>query len=322
MIEEMQQFISAATQKVKEVRFALAFAAIAAAVALSAVFLRGYLSTVGGVVVAVNMGVMLMLAVMMIIAASKAKGEEGKKYGRLYLVLAWVFSSILALSAVLSLASVFFKWPLNFSTTSIEPIYDGDYRIVETVMIMDLRGRTPTKGIPGAISKDTKYRLDRVVRQRSTTAPYELQWGTNGTGIENIKSSTNPGMTTMTVKDSKFFKISTAHTYVSSIPSDQILLNYPTDVKTEATFVNGFSGDSEEWLGACPNIDTETLTMVLLCPGSKPCKTAKPMEDPTGNSEVPFRGNTTPVISPDGKVVTWTIQRPSKGVGYFIDFTW
>jgi hypothetical protein len=322
MLEPMWRLLMLGIQKVKEVRYALAFAAIAAAVAIAASFLHGYMSNVGGVVVAVNMGVMLIIAVLMTVAAAKAKGEQGKPYARLYVVLAWVFSFILIASAILSLTSVFFNHPIDFRTSSaIEPTYSGDYRIQETVMLMDLRHRIPTKDTPGALSKDPKYRIDRVVRQRQTTVPYEMQWGTNGDRIEDFVSSTHPGMTTKEESSARF-SLTTKHTYVNLIPADQIPFNYPTDVMVQATFVNAFAGEQEEWVGACPNVDTELLTMIVLCPQNKVCRSARAMEQPTGSAEIPFRGFSVPVIHDGGKLITWSIMRPSKGVGYFIAFTW
>lgn len=322
MIPEAQAFLNGAIKKVKELRYALAIAGIAAAVAVSASFLRGYMSSVAAVVVAVNMGVMLIIAVLMMVAAARAKGEGAKPYARLYLVLAWVFSFVLTASAILSLSSVFFNTPLDFREKSaIEPSYSGDYRIQQTLMLMDLRHRVATTGKPGALSKDVKYRIDRVVKQRETDAPYTIQWGTNGDRVENIVSATHPGMSTVEQK-SQLFGATTKHTYISSIPANQIALNYPTDIKVQATFVNGFSGDHEEWLGACPNVDTELLTMILLCPENKHCKSVRAMEAPTGSAEIPFRGSTVPLILDDGKLISWTVYRPTKGVGYFIDFNW
>jgi hypothetical protein len=322
MIPGALTLLKTGVQKVKEVRYALAFAAIAAAVAISAALLRGYMSNIGAVVVAVNMGVMLIIAVLMMIAAARAKGDRAKPYARLYLALAWVFSSVLTASAVLSLSSVFFHWPMDFRVkTSIDPIYDGDYRIEETTMLMDLRHRVSSAGIPGAISKDIKYRTDRVVKQRQTNAPYQIQWGTNGDRVEDVLSPSHPGMTTSEAR-SGIFGLSTKHIYISSIPADQIPFNYPADIKAQATFVNAFSGEKEEWMGACPNVDTAILTMILLCPDSKVCKSATGMEMPTGSPEIPFRGATVPIIEDGGKIVTWSVFRPRKGVGYFIKFTW
>jgi hypothetical protein len=314
-------FLMLAIKKVKEVKYALAFAAIAAAVAIAASFLKGYLSSIAGVVVAVNMGVMLIFAVLMMIAAARAKGEHAKRYAKMFLILAWVFSTILTISACLSLTSVFFHWPMDFRQSSIEPLYTGDYRVEETMMLMDLRNRVSTDGNAGAISRDIKYRIDRVVRQRPTDVPYTLQWGTNGQAIDNIISSTNPGMTTTEVKSGRFAQ-TTKHTYISSIPAEEVPLNYPVEIDAQATFVNAFSGETEEWVGACPNEDTALLTMIVYCPENKRCTKARPMEQPIGSGEISFRGDTRPIIFDAGRTIVWNVPNPTKGVGYFIVFNW
>lgn len=324
MFKLMWEVLLTGVQKVRELKFALAVAAIAAAVAIAASFLRGYLSTVGGVVIAVNMGVMLMIAVLMFRAAAKATGQAKNSYTRLYAVLAWVFSGILTASAILSLTSVFFHLPLDLRDAELAPVegvYNGDYRIDETVIMTDLRRRIPTQGVAGVKSRDAKYRIDRVVRQRSTNAPYQMQSGTNGEGIEEIVSPTHVSMTTEEVVGSRF-SLTTKHTYIHAIPADRFPINEPVTVQLQGVFVNAFAGEEEEWVGACPNVDTESLTLVVLFPESKLCKDAWAMEQPTGSGEINFRGKSAPVVHDGGRMVTWTIARPSKGVGYFIAFKW
>jgi hypothetical protein len=319
---EVWTILKTAMRKLKVLRYALGFAAIAAAVAIGSSVLRGYMSQISAVVVAVNMGVMLMIAVLMARFASRTAGTHARQYAKLYLLLAWLFSLILIVSACLSLSSVFFHYPVDFRDPSaVETNYAGDYRIEETVTFMNLKHRVPTMGVPGAVSRDIKYRIDRIVKQRQTSVPYEMQWGTNGSNIVDFKSATHPGMQ-VREEQSKRFNLTTKHTYIASIPADQIPFNFKTDVRVEGTFINAFENDTEEWVGSCPNIETMALTMIVLFPDSKPAKEAVAMEQPTGSSEIPYRGTSAPVIHDGGRMVSWTVAHPVKGVGYFIAFKW
>ncbi|HYX50807.1 MAG TPA: hypothetical protein VE843_13745, partial [Ktedonobacteraceae bacterium] len=114
MLTQTLQLLSMSIQKIRQLRFALGIAGIAAAVAIAAIVLRGQLSSIAGVVVAVNMGVMLMIAILMFVAAAKSRGQAGKPYQRLYFAVSCIFAIALAASALLSLTSVFFHWPRNF----------------------------------------------------------------------------------------------------------------------------------------------------------------------------------------------------------------
>ena len=74
-------------------------AGIAAAIAIAALVLRDSLSSIAGVVVAVNMGVMLMIAILIFVNAARSRGQSGKPYHKLYFAVSCVFSAILAVSA-------------------------------------------------------------------------------------------------------------------------------------------------------------------------------------------------------------------------------
>jgi hypothetical protein len=320
MLPWMMRILEVTTKKITQLRFALGIAAIAAAIAIAALFMRGYFSSIGGVVVAVNMGVMLMIAILMFVAAAKAKGQASKPYQKLYFAISCAFSFILIVSAALSLSSVFFHTPLDFRDQSmIEQSFNGDYRVEESVVLFDLRKRQATNGHPGLESRDPRIRIDRVVRQRPTNAPYEIQTGTNGLRIDQINSPTHPSMTTREVSSDRF-KLTTDYTYISSIPADRFPIGESVTVQLEGVFINAFKGDDEEWTGVCPSIDTNVITMIVLFPKDKPCKEVQAMEERTGNKEVLYEGISNPVIHDGGSMVTWTIFKPVKGTGYFIAF--
>jgi hypothetical protein len=317
------QILQASMGKIAQLKYALGIAGVAAAMAIAAILLHGYFSSIGGVVVAVNMGVMLMIALLMFVAAAKAKGRAGQPYQKLYFIIACAFSFILIVSALLSLSSVFFRFPLDFvvEAKTVEPSFVGDYRNEESVIIFDLRNRQPVNGRPGAESKEPKMRVDRVVRQRPTNAPYEIKAGTNGLRIEQFQSPTHPSMTTKEVFP-EFFPLTTKHSYTSIIPSDRFPIGETVTVESNSVFVNAFTGEEKEWAGASSDIDTIVLTIVILFPKGKPCKEVVAMEKPMGSNPVPYDGTTKPVMQGDGSMVTWTIVKPVKGNGYFIAFKW
>lgn len=317
------QILQASARKISQMNYALGVAGVAAAVAIAAILLRGYLSSVGGVIVAVNMGVMLMIALLMFVAAAKARGRTGRPYQKLYFVIACAFSFILIVSALLSLSSVFFHFPLDFVAQAqpAEPALAGDYRNEESVIIFDLRKRQPVNGRPGVESKESKMRIDRIVRQRPTDAPYEIKSGTNGLRIEQFESPTHPSMITREVFP-ELFPLTTKHSYTSSVPSDRFPIGEPVTVQTNSVFVNAFTGEDREWAGASQDIDTAVLTLVVLFPKDKPCAEALAMEKPMGSNPVPYSGPTRPVMQKDGGMVTWTIVKPVKGNGYFLAFKW
>jgi hypothetical protein len=319
------QILQASTRKISQLKYALGIAGVAAAVAISAILLQGYFSSIGGVIIAVNMGVMLMVALLMFVAAVKARGRAGEPYRKLYFLIACAFSFVLVISALLSLSSVFFGFPLDIIAIAkeppVEPSIDGDYRIEESVIVFDLRKRQSVAGRPGAESKESKMRIDRVVRQRPTDVPFEIKSGTNGLRVEQFQSPTHPSMTTEEVFP-KFFPLTTKHSYTSSIPSDRFPIGEPVTVQMSSVFVNAFTGEDNEWAGASSDIHTSVLTLIVLFPKDKPCKEALAMEKPMGSNPVPYRGTTKPVLQGDGSMVTWTIVKPIKGNGYFIAFKW
>lgn len=325
MLEKLRFLLNGAINQVSQLRMALGIVGIASAIAMSSIVLKDHLSNIGGVVVAINMGVLLMFAILMFVAASKAKGDTGKSYQKLYFIIVCVFSLILLVSAVLSLTSVFYKTPLDFNSLSgsqaVVETFEGDYRIEESVIYFDLSKRIKTKGMKDIESKVLRSRIDRVVRQRPIENPYKIQSGTNGLRIENISSSTHNSMKTEKVESGRFSS-TTKLTYIHKISANRFPIGEIVDVNLDVVFVNAFSGEREEWLGTCPNIDTKELTILVKFPDNKLCKKAWAMEQPTGNSEIAFRGNSKPVIQDNGKLVTWTIRNPSKGIGYFIAFNW
>jgi hypothetical protein len=322
MLTQTLQILSMSIRKIRQLRFALGIAGIAAAVAIAAVVLRGHSSSIAGVVVAVNMGVMLMIAILMFVAAAKSRGQAGKPYQRLYFGISCIFSVVLASSALLSLASVFFHWPLDFrETAAAAAVAEGDYRIEESVVVFDLRNRKQTDGRTMLESKEPKMRVDRVVRQRITDAPYQIKSGTNGLRIEQIVSPTHPSMTTEEIR-AEMFPLTTKHSYTSSIPADRFPIGEPVTVKTNSVFVNAFTGDQKEWAGVSTDIGTDVITMIVLFPKEKPCKEVTAMQKPMGTNPSPYNGTTRPVLQGDGSMVTWTINKPSKGTGYFIAFKW
>ncbi len=321
MLNQALQILSLSIEKIRQLRFALGIAGIAAAIAIAALVLRGTFSNIAGVVVAVNMGVMLMIAILIFVTAAKARGQAGKPYHKLYFAVSCVFSAILAASALLSLASVFFHWPLDFrQTASAAVAANGDYRVEESVVIFDLRNR---KSVKGKIleSKEPKMRIDRVVRQRLTNKPYQIKSGTNGLRVEQIVSPTHPSMTTQEIF-ADMFPLTTKHSYTSTIPADRFPIGEPVTVQTNSVFVNAFTGEDKEWVGVSPDIDTAVITIVVLFPTEKPCKEVIGMEKPMGTNPTQYPGTTKPVLQEDGSLVTWTINKPSKGTGYFIAFKW
>lgn len=316
------QVLKISVQKIKELRFVLGITGIAAAMAVAAILLRGYLSSIAGVVVAVDMGVMLLIAILMFVAAAKARGKESRPYKKLYFAISCIFSLILATSALLSLSSVFFHWPLDFrpQQTAAAPSISGDYRIEESVVVFDLRKRKRVDGTTPE-SKEPKRRMDRVVRQRLADAPYQIKSGTNGKRIEQISSPTHPSMTTQEIF-ADLFPLTTKHSYTSSIPADRFPIGEGVTVETNSVFVNAFTGEEKEWAGVCPEFDTAVITIVILFPKEKPCREALAMEKPMGSNGFPYRGTTAPVVQDDGSMAVWTISKPLKGNGYFIAFKW
>jgi hypothetical protein len=93
-------------------------------------------------------------------------------------------------------------------------------------------------------------------------------------------------------------------------------------VQWKGTYVNAFSNNDEEWTGSCPNIDTDSLTMIVLFPENKPAKAARGMEQKNGSPEKPFTGASAPIILNGGRIVTWTVTKPTRGIGYYIAFKW
>jgi hypothetical protein len=261
MLSHALHILSLSIDKIKQLKYALGIAGVAAAIAIAALMLRDSLSSIAGVVVAVNMGVMLMIAILIFVNAARSRGQAGKPYHKLYFAVSCVFSAILAVSALLSLASVFFHWPLDFrQTASAAVIATGDYRVQESVIIFDLRNR---KSLNGKIleSKEPKMRIDRVVRQRLTDKPYQIKSGTNGLRVEQIVSPTHPSMTTQEIY-ADMFPLTTKHSYTSTIPADRFPIGEPVTVQTNSVFVNAFTGEDKEWAGVsaltrkCRNLDS------------------------------------------------------------------
>ncbi|MEP0984301.1 hypothetical protein [Ekhidna sp.] len=326
MIEFLLGILNKTVEKVKELRIAIGIVTIATALAIAGLILKDQLSNLAGVIVAINMGIVLLFAILMFIAATKAKGQSAKAYQRLYFILTCVFSLILLTSAVLSLSSVFFGKPLDFSedtatTSLIEPIFDGEYRIEESVLLFDLRQRLDLLTDAQPESKTFRHRIDRVVRQKTTTNPYKMQSGTNGDRMEGFESRTHSSMSTKEVQSS-IFGSTTDHTYIHSIESDRFPISEVVNVELKATFVNSFRAEPEEWLGVCPNTDTKEITFIILFPENKRCINARAMELPTGSNEIEFRGTSKPVIHDQGRIVTWTLSNPVKGVGYYVAYQW
>ena len=320
MLELALQIFRSAAAKITQFKFALFIAGIVAMMAIAAEMLKGQFSSIGGVIIAVTMGVMLLFAGLMFFAAAK---DKGGRYSTLFFISAWIFAALLMISAVFSLASVFFHWPLNLTTTNeVVPRYEGDYLVRETVITADLRQRRSSTGAATNVeSKDPKMRVDRVVRQRTHAEPYQIPFGTNGSRVEQIESPTHPSMTTEVVKSSRFGS-SIAHEYLAKIDSEKFPYQELQNVKTRMVYVNAFANEKEEWCGISPNNNTEVITMVILFPNDKPCKSALAHMKPINGTELAYDGPTKPEIYAEGRFLTWTILHPTKGVGYFVSWAW
>lgn len=261
MIELMVNVLRWASDKVKPMRYGIALAGVAAAMALGAYFLRDYFGDVAGVVIAVNMGLFLMMAIAMFAVWTRARG---KPYGVLFFIMACVFCAFVAVTALLSLTSVFYHTPLDLGKTiPIERQFTGDYRVDESVVLIDLRNRIPTEGRPGVESKDPKRRIDRVVRQRPTDEAYQMQSGTNGLRVEGITSPTHASMTTEEVTSARF-KLTTAHTYIHRIAADRFPIGEAVTVEVDGTFVNAFSGEHDEWTGVWRSCSTQSVISAMM----------------------------------------------------------
>jgi len=215
--------------------------------------------------------------------------------------VAIICASIPAVAAIIvSVITIYF----SSNNSSPNPSLDSDYYVNYSSHNVLLEGFSPVALKDVELDDNSIVyveRIDSIVKNRETNENYFLPFYTTGKymQLDTLKSSVTVTFREVNNPDEKY-----KHSYELELPIGMKPVGHNEIMHNRFKFVNGFRDDNEEWWIASIKYPTKAISVHILCPSHKPCKSVKVYRRNGFSAKKEITDNP-PFISEDGSHIFW-----------------
>lgn len=205
----------------------------------------------------------------------------------------------------------------------------ADYQMLETFYLVDLRTRVADAGndTTQPFSPVIVERRDVVRKLRATNEPLIIPFGTNGLKLDfSRKSGTDARFEEAAAakpgEAANPWKSQTKLAYDYVLPIETKAIGYQETIVNKFTFWNAFQNETEEWFGTITKYPTNHLSVVLLFPKEKPCRSVTVDRYDVLVNNPKRQDADPPRITDDGQTVYWSTSDLKGGHRYTFNWKW